>query len=107
MIALETAISIAQQKIDSIGKRSNLSLGLLLQETIEFEFGWMFFYQSSKFIETKDLNFLVGGNAPIIVDKFNSSVHITGTRMDEDFYIKLYIKHRLNIQKFYAERVSS
>lgn len=94
MINLEKAERLFDGKLKEIEKFSGVELAVLKSETIEFEYGWMFFYQSRKFVETGDEGALVGGNAPIIIDKFNSSLHTTGTRLGERFYIENYCKYR-------------
>lgn len=58
--------------------------------TIEKDFGWIFFYHSRKYIETKDLKFYILGNAPILVNKFDGSLNYTGTAYETDHYIKEY-----------------
>ncbi len=37
--------------------------------TLTEDFGWVFFYTSKKFLETSEIKYAIGGNAPIIVDK--------------------------------------
>src|SRR5689334_436209 len=44
-------------------------LALLDSGTEEFRVGWVFYYQSARFIETGDLVDSVGGNAPIFVPR--------------------------------------
>ncbi|WP_367389137.1 YrhB domain-containing protein [Lewinella sp. LCG006] len=100
MIELNEAIELAKEKLDEIEKKSGINLSLMYEETLELEFGWMFFYQSKAFVETGDLGAMVGGNAPMIIDKHNSSVNMTGTRRDENYYIELYRKYRDNIAEF-------
>ncbi|HEY9692856.1 MAG TPA: YrhB domain-containing protein [Oculatellaceae cyanobacterium] len=57
------------------------------------EFGWVFSYQSKKFLETNELIYAVVGNSPIIFDNRDDSIHITGTSHDITFYIE---QHRNN-----------
>lgn len=63
---------------------------ILDEHTIEKEFGWIFFYSSQKYEETDNISYALAGNAPIIVNKFNSSIHITGTAFDIEYYIAEY-----------------
>lgn len=63
---------------------------ILDEFTIEKDFGWVFFYQSRKYIETKNFRFQLAGNAPIIVNKFDGSLNYTGTAYETDHYIKEY-----------------
>jgi hypothetical protein len=52
---------------------------LLDDETIEANFGWVFFYTSRLFRETGDVRYAVAGNAPLIVDRVDGSIHLTDT----------------------------
>ena len=94
MIEQNEAEFLVTEKIRELSNNFNVELSLLKEETITFEYGWMFFYQSKKFADTGDYNFMIGGNAPIIVDKHDSSIHITGTSENEDYYIDEYVKKR-------------
>ncbi|MCY1556249.1 Immunity protein 35 [compost metagenome] len=68
-------------------------LVILDAETIERSFGWIFFYDSKKFIETGELTYALAGNAPIIFDNRDGTIHVTGTSTGIDFYIA---KHQEN-----------
>jgi hypothetical protein len=63
-------------------------------ETIEKDFGWVFFYNSKEFLEDHNLSYMLAGNAPIIIDRQDGSVHKTGTAHSIDFYIKEYERIR-------------
>jgi hypothetical protein len=47
--------------------------------TIEKPYGWVFFYNSQKFIETGDNSCRLAGNGPVIVNKHDASVQFFGT----------------------------
>jgi hypothetical protein len=59
------------------------SPGLVLEEekTVEREFGWVFFYTTRKFLETRDKKHLMPGNAPLVVLKEDGSTHYLGTSL--------------------------
>ena len=63
---------------------------VLVSETIEKEWGWVFFYQSRKYIETGDFQYMLGGNAPYIVDRNTGELVVTGTAYPIEHYIKEY-----------------
>jgi hypothetical protein len=42
---------------------------LLREETVETEKGWVFYYNSEKFVQTKDFSFMLMGNNPVFVSK--------------------------------------
>lgn len=58
--------------------------------TIEKWWGWVFFYQSKKFLESNDFRDMLVGNAPIIVNKASGEYHLTGTAYDISYYIEKY-----------------
>lgn len=62
--------------------------------TIERPFGWVFFYDSKRHVETGDFRDALLGNAPLIVDRRDGSVHITGTANTVDYYIAEYEKNQ-------------
>jgi hypothetical protein len=65
---------------------------VLENETIEKEWGWVFFYQSKKYMETKNFQHLLAGNAPYIVNRMSGDVLSTGTAYPIDHYIEEYKK---------------
>ena len=42
--------------------------------TTERAFGWVFFYSTQKYLETRDPQYLVPGNAPLVVQRRDGSV---------------------------------
>jgi hypothetical protein len=62
--------------------------------TIERPFGWVFFYNSKQFLETGDISQALVGNAPLIVDRTDGSVHVTGTAEPIEHYLKDYEARR-------------
>ncbi|KGJ89680.1 YrhB domain-containing protein [Colwellia psychrerythraea] len=69
---------------------NDIECGLLKGETIEKDWGWVFFYQSTAFLNSGDFRDMVGGNAPIIVNKHTGKLIHTGTTYEIDHYIKEY-----------------
>ena len=103
MITVDKARQLATKKVDELGKEANVPLSILKDDIEDFEYGWMFFYQSKEYLDTGNPGKMVGGNAPIIVDKYNALVHITGTSRDENFYIEKYCQLRETPEKFQEE----
>ncbi len=60
--------------------------------TIEFETGWMFFYDRKRALETNDMNDMLFGNAPLIFEKDTGRVFVTGTAEDPDAYVERFCK---------------
>lgn len=65
-----------------------LELAISGSETIEGDFGWVFFYTSKRHLESGDFRDGLAGNAPIIVSKLDGSLHGTGTARSIEFYIE-------------------
>lgn len=88
MINFNEAKSLAISWIRDIQEPDN-ELCLVLEETIEKPYGWIFFYNSKQFLEKHDFDYAIAGNAPILVDR-NGSIHLTGTAEPIEFYIKIF-----------------
>lgn len=58
--------------------------------TIEKQWGWVFFYQSSEYLETGDFSSQLAGNAPFIVNKYTGELIATGTALPIEDYINEY-----------------
>jgi hypothetical protein len=72
---------------------------LAIVEEREFEFGWMFFYNTKKFAETGDHLYALGGNAPLIVDRTDGELYVTGTAEPLEHYLDEYrrgVRQRAN-----------
>lgn len=47
--------------------------------TVELDFGWVFYWNSRRFLETGDVRHALVGNSPFVVDRRDGSVHPLGT----------------------------
>jgi hypothetical protein len=47
--------------------------------TTEFNFGWVFYWNSRRFLETGDARHALSGNTPFIIDRRDGSVRPLGT----------------------------
>jgi hypothetical protein len=70
---LQIAKRIADEYVSGLVSSAENPIPLLLTNTLERDFGWVFFYGPS------DPSTAVAGNAPLIVDREDGSVHVTGT----------------------------
>lgn len=64
------------------------------QETIETDFGWVFFYETEAYLKSGAFEDMLLGNAPLIVDRVDGSIHETGTARDITWYIENYRRFR-------------
>ncbi|MDJ0610411.1 MAG: YrhB domain-containing protein [Kiloniellales bacterium] len=78
------------------GRRNNdgFTPVILERETIERDFGWVFFYQSQEFLDSGDERDQMTDNAPVIVDRRDGSTHPTGVAEPIETYIEAYEKSR-------------
>lgn len=81
---LDTATRIAEQWLAA--HEADAQLELYRGETIQRDFGWVFFWGP------EDKSNLLGGNAPIIVDRESGSVHATGTAFPLEQYLESYAR---------------
>jgi len=79
-------------KKELLQKESNDSGVLVIVDdsTIEREWGWVFFYNNKKYLETGDFSYALAGNAPMIVNKRTGELVTTGTARPIDKYIEDY-----------------
>ena len=84
------ALALANAQLASVG--NEVSVVIIESETLEYDFGWIFFYSSQKYLETKDLRYALGGNAPLIVDRTSGQVITTGTALPIEEYVASYRK---------------
>ncbi|MCP4023193.1 MAG: hypothetical protein GY729_15225 [Desulfobacteraceae bacterium] len=63
---------------------------IIESETIEKEWGWVFFHGPGKLIKTNDFKYAVAGNAPYIVLRKNGRLLDTGTAYPIEHYIKSF-----------------
>ena len=62
-------IEIANQYIGKIQKELQISISIIENQTrYETEFD-VYFYQTEKFIKTQNIEFMLAGNSPIIINK--------------------------------------
>ena len=62
---------------------------LIDEATREESFGWVFFYQSKKYLETGDFRHALAGNAPLIITR-TGELHVTGTAEPLERYLERF-----------------
>jgi len=63
---------------------------ILDDATLERPYGWIFFYQSRTYVETGNFSDILAGNAPLIVDRFDGELRVTGTARPVEEYLAAY-----------------
>jgi hypothetical protein len=81
VISRDEAAKIAGDRITKMSRDIGLDLVLQYENTVDFDLGWIFFWNSKKYLETKDFAEALAGNAPIIVDRRDGSIHQAPTAL--------------------------
>lgn len=88
-IDYDTAMDLVR---DYLGTRSSSlvddDLVILDQYTHHLPFGWVFFYQSRRFTMSGDPGDMLGGNAPLLVEKSTGRIHELGTASPLEIYLR-------------------
>lgn len=98
MIDKETARNLVLEHINSryaenLRERTE-PLVLIDEATIEQPHFWVFFYTTKRYTEIRNRRDDLLGNAPIIVEKSDGSIHMTGTALPTEHYIADYEAER-------------
>lgn len=91
-ITRDDARRIALDFVKASERESGYELVLLDRCTIEREFGWVFFYDSKRHVETGSFRDALAGNAPIVVTRADGQVHETGTALPLEQYLRKFEK---------------
>jgi Immunity protein 35 len=94
MIDFTLAQNIAGKYIDQMQFEVNAPLQIV--KVIEKPFGWIFFYQSTEYVESNDFRKMLAGNAPFVVDIKDGALEVFGTAHSIDTYIEQYEASREN-----------
>jgi hypothetical protein len=77
MLTKPEALELVSNKLQNMST-SDDPFAIVDAETIEKPFGWVFFYNSQKYLETGEFSYRLAGNGPVIVNKHNGSVEFFG-----------------------------
>jgi hypothetical protein len=86
----DDARRIALDYVKEMERGAGCELVLLDSCTIERSFGWVFFYNSKRHVETGDITAALAGNAPIVVTKADGRIHVTGTAHPLEHYLSAF-----------------
>ena len=86
----QEARSLAEKHLAELSTSAPTKLAILDEHTMETDFGWVFFWNSRKYQETGDFQYALAGNAPLIVDRRDGSVHETSTAHPMEEIIENY-----------------
>jgi hypothetical protein len=63
---------------------------LVVVRVDEHDFGWVYFYDGSGHVESGRVSDAVVGNAPLIVDRVDGKLYLTGTAHPIEHYLDEY-----------------
>ena len=87
----DQAKALVEVELKRLADTSGTPASVILDDaTIEQDFGWVFFYQSRQFLQTREPTAKLAGNAPYIVDRHTGALHVTGTARPLEYYISQY-----------------
>ena len=102
---IDSAIEIVENLLRKYEKETNsfgcalpdyvnpeIELKIVEDLTQEHEFGWVFFYNSKKYLESGDFRNALAGNAPLIIDRNSGQLFVTGTAHGIDYYVDNFKK---------------
>ena len=84
------ARNLAEQLLSTLQVVPPTELAILDEHTIETDFGWVFFWNSKKYLETDEFQYALAGNAPLIIDRRDGSIHKTSTAEPIEEIIERY-----------------
>jgi hypothetical protein len=90
MIDKETAKQLVLNKINdpAFVVDAQSEMVVIDDYTIEKDFGWIFFWDSRVHQQTGEFQYALTGNAPIIVNRYDGSLHWTGTAYPVEHFIR-------------------
>ena len=67
MLTREQALELLAKRLGQLSPENDF---VTVEEgTIEKPYGWVFFYNSRKYLETGEIRYAIAGNGPVIVNK--------------------------------------
>ncbi|TAG95403.1 MAG: hypothetical protein EAZ09_26060 [Oscillatoriales cyanobacterium] len=103
MIDKQTAYKIVKDELESSYKLEGDEVVIIDDRIIEEDFGWIFFYQSRRALETNMIRYKIVGNYPIIVDRLDSTIHYLNVENGIDLGISLYKQNRGKVIENYSD----
>lgn len=84
--------NFAEQAVLDLLKKTEIELNVQLQisDVLEKDFGWIFLFDSKEYVETGNNSSRLAGNSPLIFDKLDGVIYITGTSDTLDAYVEQY-----------------
>lgn len=79
MLTREEAEEIARAQVTKLGQGVPGGVALMPESTIAKAYGWVFFFNSKRFLETRDPFSSLLGNSPFLVEAEGGRITLLGT----------------------------
>jgi hypothetical protein len=89
MIDFEYAIAKVREHIEQM----DIPVDIIRKE--EFSNGWVFVYESRRYVETGDFNERLVGNGPIVIDKDSGEMTFLGTHASVSELLAEYVEGKM------------
>jgi hypothetical protein len=93
-MTIDDARRIVLEYLKQLERDAGCELVMLDANTLEREFGWVFFYNSKRYVETGDICHALAGNAPIVVTSRDRRIHVTGTARPVEHYLATFAEYK-------------
>jgi len=90
VISIDDAADLAQRFLDARHHLEDDRLVIMRDRTLEKPYGWVFFYNSRRYLETGDFRHMAGGNAPLLVSRSSGNIVVLGTALPLEEYLEPY-----------------
>ncbi|WP_404994344.1 YrhB domain-containing protein [Cupriavidus pauculus] len=65
----------------------------------DLPYGWLFFYNSRDDLQSGEISSMLAENSPFIVDAVDGSLHVLGTALPVDAYLRKYESTRAHVKR--------
>jgi len=87
MLTFAQALELAQAWVRVVTGNACV---VLAEHTLKRPYGWVFFYDSRAYLASGKTSDMVAGNAPIVVDRVDGEIRVTGTAQPLEAYLARY-----------------
>jgi hypothetical protein len=84
ILAKSEALELVSQKLETMTTPDEPFV-IVDSHTFEKPYGWVFFYNTKKFVETGLLQHTLAGNGPVIVNKYDGTIRFFGSSPSTDW----------------------
>jgi len=87
MISEKEALEIAERFVTEQSRSVEGGAVIISERTIEKSYGWIFSYNSKRYLQTGNPLEALGGNGPLVVERADGRVHALGSGQAPDAVI--------------------